>query len=195
MHLWKKDRETIVEFLERYIDKWVEKEKKISGNHLLRKSCLNTWKESVLGLVDRKIEKGKIRFQRTWSEKIDGNVKRELDRLKDKYVITVTDKAQNNILFTCKWFYITKVRNELCGPGQNTYLEYVDSLENVNRNIINFSKAKNIKVQENMRDIPLIYWIPKMHKSPIGSRFIAGSKTCSIKPLSKNFCQKTFLRR
>ena len=52
---------------------------------------------------------------------------------------------------------------------------------------INFSKTKSIKVQENMRDIPLIYWIPKMHKSPIGSRFIAGSKTCSIKPLSKHF--------
>ena len=38
-----------------------------------------------------------------------------------------------------------------------------------------------------MLDIPLIYWIPKMHKNPIGSRFIAGSKFCSIKLLSKNF--------
>ena len=38
-----------------------------------------------------------------------------------------------------------------------------------------------------MLDIPLIYWIPKMHKNPIGSRFIAGSKLCSIKLLSKNF--------
>ena len=38
-----------------------------------------------------------------------------------------------------------------------------------------------------MKDIPLIYWIPKMHKNPIGSRFIAGSKSCSIKLLSKYF--------
>ena len=28
---------------------------------------------------------------------------------------------------------------------------------------------------------------PKMHENPIGSRFIAGSKLCSIKPLSKYF--------
>ena len=38
-----------------------------------------------------------------------------------------------------------------------------------------------------MREIPLIYWIPKMHKNPIGSRFIAGSRICSIKSLSKVF--------
>ena len=38
-----------------------------------------------------------------------------------------------------------------------------------------------------MNNVPLIYWVPKMHKDPIGSRFIAGSKICSIKPLSKNF--------
>ena len=38
-----------------------------------------------------------------------------------------------------------------------------------------------------MKEIPLIYWVPKMHKNPVGSRFIAGSKICSIKPLSQYF--------
>ena len=38
-----------------------------------------------------------------------------------------------------------------------------------------------------MGDLPLIYWIPKMHKNPVGNRFIAGSKFCSIKMLSKHF--------
>ncbi len=38
-----------------------------------------------------------------------------------------------------------------------------------------------------MKEIPLIYWIPKMHKNPIGSRFIAGSRICSIKSISKVF--------
>ena len=38
-----------------------------------------------------------------------------------------------------------------------------------------------------MKEIPLIYWIPKMHKNPVGNRFIAGSRICSIKTLSKAF--------
>ena len=38
-----------------------------------------------------------------------------------------------------------------------------------------------------MKEIPTIYWIPKMHKNPIGSRFIAGSRICALKPISKAF--------
>ena len=34
-------------------------------------------------------------------------------------------------------------------------------------------------------DIPLLYWIPKLHTNPYKQRFIAGSSTCSTKPLSK----------
>ena len=30
-----------------------------------------------------------------------------------------------------------------------------------------------------------MYWIPKLHKNPVGSRFIIASKNCSTKPLSK----------
>ena len=34
-------------------------------------------------------------------------------------------------------------------------------------------------------DLPLLYWIPKLHKDPYKQRFIAGSSSCSTKPLSK----------
>ena len=33
-------------------------------------------------------------------------------------------------------------------------------------------------------DLPSLYWIPKLHKSPYKQRFIAGSAKCSTKPLS-----------
>jgi hypothetical protein len=102
-------------------------------------------------------------------------------------VITVTDKAQNNILFTCKYFYISKVKEELNSPVQMTYQAANIDQASINDHIVTFSRSKGIKVPDNMLDIPLIYWIPKMHKNPIGSRFIAGSKLCSIKLLSKNF--------
>ena len=135
-------------------------------------------------------------FKKNWSLKIEGNIKRELERLKDRYVITVTDKAQNNILFTCKLFYISQVKEELSKPGQITYQPENKDLISIDRDILNFSNSKNINVSDRMKDIPLIYWIPKMHKNPIGSRFIAGSRFCSIKPLSKYFSKalKTILK-
>ena len=37
----------------------------------------------------------------------------------------------------------------------------------------------------NHKNIPFLYWIPKLHKNPYKQRFIAGSSSCSTKPLSK----------
>ena len=47
------------------------------------------------------------------------------------------------------------------------------------------SKHK-INLANNMQDLPVMYWIPKMHKNQISSRFIIASPICSIKPLSKD---------
>ena len=35
------------------------------------------------------------------------------------------------------------------------------------------------------KSLPIMYWISKLHKSPVGSWFIIVSKNCSTKPLSK----------
>ena len=37
-----------------------------------------------------------------------------------------------------------------------------------------------------METLVLMYWIPKMYKNPIGSRFIITSAKCTLKPLSKD---------
>ena len=183
---WEKDKDIIIDFLEMFMDKWVAKERK---NHRepIDIGCLDSWKREVMNIVENKIRAGRARFGKTWTMRIEGALKTELDRLKDKFVITVTDKAQSNILFTCKYFYIKNVKEELNRPGQMTYEAINTEQALINSHIVNFSKSKGIKVPENMIDVPLIYWIPKMHKNPIGSRFIAGSKSCSIKLLSKNF--------
>ena len=111
----------IEELIDTYALRWIDKEKKTAQNISINRGCLELWKRSVMDQVDRKIEIGKLRFKKTWSVKIEGNVRRELEELKHKFVITVTDKAQNNILFTCRPFYIAKVREELDSPGQRTY--------------------------------------------------------------------------
>ena len=43
-----------------------------------------------------------------------------------------------------------------------------------------------ITVEENMKQLPIAYWMPKMHKNPIGARFIIASKICATKTLSKH---------
>ena len=114
-------------------------------------------------------------------------MKTELDRLKELYIITPTDKAQNNISFTCKPFYIKIMKGELTTPGLNTYQLTNLSFDDVIEEICRFSEDMGVKVSQEMRDIPIIYWISKMHKNPTSQRFIAGSKQCCIKTLSKLF--------
>ena len=98
--------------MELYTEKWIAKErKKLRGN--IDIGCLDSWKDEIMDIVENKIRLGKVRYGKTWTMRIEGALKTELDRLKDKFVITVTDKAQNNILFTCKYFYIQKVKEEL----------------------------------------------------------------------------------
>ena len=41
------------------------------------------------------------------------------------------------------------------------------------------------KLTEKQEALPIMYWLPKMHKKPVGCRFIIASKDCSIKPLTK----------
>ena len=184
---WKENKKIINNFLDIYSDKWISSEKKIINSQDLDQSCLKYWKEEILKVVDQKIISGKIRFSKTWSVKFEGQIRIELDRLRDKFVLTPTDKAQNNVLFICKYFYLKVLKEELTRPGQLTYTLTNLTQDQINNNIITFSESKNIKVKEDMKEIPLIYWIPKMHKNPIGSRFIAGSRICSIKTLSKAF--------
>ncbi len=41
-----------------------------------------------------------------------------------------------------------------------------------------------VEISEKQQDLPKLYWIPNMHKTPYKSRFIAGSKNCTTKPVS-----------
>ena len=42
----------------------------------------------------------------------------------------------------------------------------------------------NIAVASKIKQLPTLYWLRKLHKSPYGSRFIAASNICTTKPLS-----------
>ena len=48
------------------------------------------------------------------------------------------------------------------------------------------SNAFKINVGDENKTLPKIYWLPKLHKSPIKFRFIIAASTNSIKPLAKS---------
>ena len=47
-----------------------------------------------------------------------------------------------------------------------------------------YQQSFNIKFEEEMEKLPTMYWTPKIHKTPTGSRFIIASKLASLKPLA-----------
>ena len=52
-------------------------------------------------------------------------------------------------------------------------------------NICNLWNGYKITVKPELHCLPSFYWLPKLHKQPYGSRFIAASYRCTTKPLSK----------
>ena len=56
-------------------------------------------------------------------------------------------------------------------------------------------EQNDIFVQEQQDHLPSFYWLPKLHKNPYGSRFIAASNKCTTSQLSLllTSCFKTIL--
>ena len=184
---WGKNRQLIENFLDDYIKDWIKKENKLVPNGQYDETLLKNWKTQVMLFVDNRISKGKIKFKDSASFDFD-SVKGELERLQNLFVITPADKAGNNVIFSCKEYYVKSVKDEL--STSNTYQvtrSSQNSINSINTGIIDFSNSFNLNVKDEMIDIPLIYYIPKMHKNPVSKRFIAGSKKCTIKALSKHF--------
>ena len=47
-----------------------------------------------------------------------------------------------------------------------------------------FMKSLGIEMSDDDKRLPYLYWTPKLHKSPVKHRFIAGSSKCTTKQLS-----------
>ena len=67
-----------------------------------------------------------------------------------------------------------------------------ETYEKINKNqdeIIQHNLDHNIRLKfsngSKDKSFPIMYWIPKLHKNPVGFWFIIASKNCSTKPLSK----------
>ena len=83
----------------------------------------------------------------------------------------------------CKEYYLEVVIREL--TTTSTYERVDRECMHVVTEHLRFITNYKIHMEPELRYLPSFYWLPKMHKQPYGTRFIAASNKCSTKPLSK----------
>ena len=68
----------------------------------------------------------------------------------------------------------------------STYINQANTVDElIQTHATTLADVFNIKLQQKEKNLPQIYWIPKLHKTPYKARFIAGSRSCTTTRLSK----------
>ena len=181
---WKRCRKKIEEGLDICTSKYVS----LCSN--LTNDSFVPWKNEVLRKVDSKIRllRQKIKFQKSNPVLKRPDVVNYLRELHENFVLVPIDKASSNIAIICKRFYVELILREIghIGDGNNTYVNVQKPKEEIVNENAMYSERAGFKVDEREKDLPIMYWIPKMHKVPTAARFIIASKQCSTKPISKS---------
>ena len=110
----------------------------------------------------------------------DPDVKDTLRRLHDDFVLVPADKAANNVIVVCKKYYIETLIKELGINTTNispnsTYIRSTDSFHEILKSHCKFIESVGLEMSEEDKNLPYLYWTPKLHKVPFKHRFIAGS--------------------
>ena len=179
---WKQNFKIIMDSVETYARKWVKRES-------AEPDALSEWIKEIRYYLKRKIYfVSKSKTTKYTSIFNNPSVKKCLNKIHDKYVVVPADKAPNNIIFICKSYYIQCLMKELGLFGNNaneTYRRTTFSKQEILLNHASFMVSKNITNPINDKELPYLYWLPKLHKYPYKQRYIAGSSKCSTKNLSK----------
>ena len=173
----------IIKGIDDCIDTWSNKSE-------TSKSAFDFWKATISTLIDKRIST--LRDKKKYKGSIFDNEasKRCLAELQSKFVMVPIDKAANNVSFICKRFYAQVLLEELglTGSSTSTYtkIEQLSPDDIIAQHQTDMKEKFNITVNDDMSTLPDIYWIPKLHKSPVKFRFIIASKRCTTKTLSKD---------
>ena len=179
---YRKCRQSIESSISSAIEKLVVK-------YNLSLESFSSWKAKILELVDNRIRSLKLRKVPSITKPLLENeeVVTALSQLHSKFVVVPIDKASNNVAIICKRFYIQKLLNEVGVPGDAspTYkLSERDPSDVIANNVLLCDKF-GLSIEDRLKTLPFMYWMPKMHYNPPRARFIIASSTCSTKPLSK----------
>ena len=100
------------------------------------------------------------------------------------------DKAANNVIFVCKWYYQKVLFDEFGlahNAGNATYKiikmdeSQIDTESQIVKKLIEGLNLLNLPVSIMSQNLPVMYWTPKLHKTPYKYRFIASGKKFILK--------------
>ena len=115
-------------------------------------------------------------------------VKDTLHKLHANYVLVLADKAANNVTIVCKKYNIDTLVKELrinnVSINNPTYIPIDGSLETIVKSHNQFITLLGLEMPEEDKNLPYLYWTPKLHKSLYKYQFIAGFSKCMTEDLS-----------
>ena len=74
---------------------------------------------------------------------------------------------------------------EILDAGYETYVKINKNYEEIIQDNLQCNTRPKLLNGGKDKSLPMMYWILKLHKYPVGSRFIITSKNFSTKPLPK----------
>ena len=155
----------------------------------VNKSDFDAWKKNILQQVDQRVRNLKSKKVPSVTKPVleDEDALAALSDLHSKFVVVPIDKASNNVAIICKRFYIQKLLDEVGVPGDisPTYKMSDRNPEDVIADNTLLCEKFDLSLDDRMKTLPFMYWLPKMHYSPPRCRFIVASSSCSTKPLSR----------
>ena len=149
------------------------------------------WKSTIISKIDDRISSLVTNKKNNkFSILCENSARTCLADLQSKYVMVPIDKAANNVAFVCKRFYAQVLLKELglldASTSTYTAVNQITPDEIIAKHKMELKEKFDISVHNDMMTLPDIYWLPKLHKNPVGFRFIIASKRCTTKSLSKN---------
>ena len=145
----------------------------------------NEWDHKVNECITRKIASLRSKHINKRKKHIL-KTRKHLESLKtlhDRYVLVPADKAANNVIVVCRKYYLEIVIREI--TTTTTYEHVSESVTDIVTRHLQFMNKYKVKIKPELLCLPSFYWLPKLHKQPYNSRFIAASYRCTTKPLSK----------
>ena len=182
---WQSTETMVSNSIDLYAEQWSKREQ-------VDLKYLSEWKDQIKELVVERISSLKEKI-RSPKQKIlnDPDVKDTLKRLHDDFVLVPADKAANNVIVVCKKYSISRHAlikelgiNTTNISHNSTYIPLTDSFDEIVKSHCKFIESAGLEMSEEDKNLPYLYWTPKLHKVPFKHRFIAGSSKCTTKDLS-----------
>ena len=93
---------------------------------------------------------------------------------------------QTKVSFVCYAINLLRINSGTNLNSINIYINQVNTVDElIQTHATTLAVVFGIKLQQKEKNLPQIYWIPKLHKTPYKARFIAGSRSCTTTRLSK----------